>query len=275
MLGDFKIHVDGSEKNDAAQFIDLRQSADLQQHVHCPTHTSGHTLDLVISDSDNTVVTDVRPDSFISDHESVLFELTHPKPQIQYTVVQSRKINNIDKAKFPKDILSSPLYKSPSSDLTTLTDQYNTVVAATLDDHAPFTKKRVAIKSNYPWLNEDFRSEKRKRKKFEQKWRKICFSSQKYLKSDKNSDSCTDITFTGISDIILLIVLWTLLDQQLKRRCLRLLAKILRNHVLQIQYQLNFCTINHKNYKHFTGNRNGTSFNEKGDCQPTPKKTNA
>ena len=48
------------------------------------------------------------------------------------------------------------------------------MVAATLDDHAPFTKKRVAIKSNYPWLNEDFRSEKRKRKKFEQKWRKIC-----------------------------------------------------------------------------------------------------
>ena len=38
--------------------------------------------------------------------------------------------------------------------------------------HAPITKKRVAIKPNYPWLNEDFRSEKRKRRKFEQKWRK-------------------------------------------------------------------------------------------------------
>ena len=157
MLGNFNIHVNCLEKNDAAQFIDLLQSADLQQHVHWPTHTSGHTLDLVISDSDNTVVTYVRPGSFISDHESVLFELTHPKPQTQYTVVQSKKINNIDKAKFQEDFLSSSLYKSPSSDLTTLTDQYNTVVAATLDDHAPITKKRVAIKSNYPWLNEDFR----------------------------------------------------------------------------------------------------------------------
>ena len=39
------------------------------------------------------------------------------------------------------------------------------MVAATLDDHAPVTKKRVAIKPNYPWLNEDFRSEKRKRRK--------------------------------------------------------------------------------------------------------------
>ena len=87
-------------KNDAAQFIDLLQSADLQQHVHWPTHTSGHTLDLVISDSDNTVVTDVRPGSFISDHEPVLFDLIHPKPQTQYIVVQSRKINNINKVKF-------------------------------------------------------------------------------------------------------------------------------------------------------------------------------
>ena len=170
MLGDFNIHVDCLEKNDAALFIDLLQSADLQQHVHCPTHTSGHTLDLVISDSDNTVVTDVRSGSFISDHESVLFELTHPKPHTQYTVVQSRKINNIDKAKFQEDFLSSSLYKSPCSDLNTLTDQYNTVVAATLDGHAPITKKCVAIKPN--WLNEDFRSEKRKRRKFEQKWRK-------------------------------------------------------------------------------------------------------
>ena len=48
MLGDFNIHVDCSEKNDDAQFIDLLQSADLQQHVHWPTHTSGHTLDLII-----------------------------------------------------------------------------------------------------------------------------------------------------------------------------------------------------------------------------------
>ena len=141
MLGDFNIHVDCSEKNDAAQFIDLLQSADLQQHLHWPTHTTGHTLDLVISDSDNTVVTDVRPGSFISDHESVLFKLTHPKPQTQYTVVQPRKINNTDKAKFQEDILSSSLYKSPSSDLTTPTDQYNTVVAVTLDHHAPITKK--------------------------------------------------------------------------------------------------------------------------------------
>ena len=97
--------------------------------------------------------------------------MTHPKPLTQYTV-QSRKINNIDKAKFKEDILSSSLCKYPSSDLTTLTDQYNTVVAATLDDHASVTKKRVAIKPNYPWLNEDFRSDKRKRRKFEQKWRK-------------------------------------------------------------------------------------------------------
>ena len=45
------------------------------------------------------------------------------------------------------------------------------MVVAALDDHAPITKKRVATKTNYPWLNEDFRLGKRKRRKFKQKWR--------------------------------------------------------------------------------------------------------
>ena len=108
MLGDFIIHVDCSEKSDAAQFIDLPQAAYLQQHVHWPTHTSGHRSDLVISDTDDTVVTDVRPDSFISDHESVLYELTHTKPRTQdtgYSCLFEEKY--IDKAKFQADILSS------------------------------------------------------------------------------------------------------------------------------------------------------------------------
>ena len=42
MLGDFIIHVDCLEKNDAAQFIDLLQSADLQQHVHWPARVDTH-----------------------------------------------------------------------------------------------------------------------------------------------------------------------------------------------------------------------------------------
>ena len=44
MLGDFNIHVDCAEKNDAAQLIALLQSADIQQHVHWPTRASGHTV---------------------------------------------------------------------------------------------------------------------------------------------------------------------------------------------------------------------------------------
>ena len=31
------------------------------------------------------------------------------------------------------------------------------MVAATLDDHAPLTNKRITIKPNYPWLREDLR----------------------------------------------------------------------------------------------------------------------
>ena len=60
------------------------------------------------------------------------------------------------------------------------------------------------------------------------------FSSQKYLKSDKNLILIAALIYVSQVSLTLnvLIFLWTLLDQQLKRRCLRLLAKVLRNHVL-------------------------------------------
>lgn len=50
ILGDFSIHVDTPSCHFAAEFLQLLDCLNLQQHVDVPTH-SGHTLDLVISDS--------------------------------------------------------------------------------------------------------------------------------------------------------------------------------------------------------------------------------
>ena len=49
LAGDFNIHVNIMTDNYAAQFLDLLSSMGLHQHIDFPTHTSGNTLDLLIS----------------------------------------------------------------------------------------------------------------------------------------------------------------------------------------------------------------------------------
>ena len=47
LLGDFNIHVDSANCPFASDFISLLDCFGIAQHVLGPTHTKGHTLDLV------------------------------------------------------------------------------------------------------------------------------------------------------------------------------------------------------------------------------------
>ncbi len=48
LAGDFNIHVDVPGNHEAEIFHDLLNSSNFEQFVSVPTHTAGHTLDLLI-----------------------------------------------------------------------------------------------------------------------------------------------------------------------------------------------------------------------------------
>jgi exonuclease III len=54
--GDFNFHVESTDDTNVKRFCELLETFGLTQHVACPTHTSGHTLDLIISRSINDVI---------------------------------------------------------------------------------------------------------------------------------------------------------------------------------------------------------------------------
>ena len=56
IFGDFNLHVDSPNDAAAIKFIDLLETFGLKQHINVATHQSGHTLDLVITRSDNDLV---------------------------------------------------------------------------------------------------------------------------------------------------------------------------------------------------------------------------
>ena len=65
ITGDFNFHLDDSLNNDSHKFNELLETFGLLQHVKGPTHTSGHTLDLLISRSTNDIkVCSLRSTSF-------------------------------------------------------------------------------------------------------------------------------------------------------------------------------------------------------------------
>ena len=54
-VGEYNLHVNNPEDEDAANFLDMTTALGLKQHVKSVTHTSGNTLDLIFTE----VITDI------------------------------------------------------------------------------------------------------------------------------------------------------------------------------------------------------------------------
>ena len=68
VFGDFNFHLDDSSDIDARKFMELTDTFGLPQHITTPMHSSGHLLDLIISQSSNDI--DIFPlkSTHISNH---------------------------------------------------------------------------------------------------------------------------------------------------------------------------------------------------------------
>ena len=111
--GDFNFHMDDPDNASAKRFADLLESYDLKQHVNYGTHTSGHTLDLVIARSDDSLIKDTKvKDPVISDHLAIHCVLSIQKPQFRKKLINVRKLHSLNMDSFCKDIMDSPLSRS-------------------------------------------------------------------------------------------------------------------------------------------------------------------
>ena len=73
----FNFHFDDTSAAVAANFLGLLESFDLRQHIHSYTHRAGHTLDLVISRSAESIL-NVTP---VDDSSIICLLYTSPSPR--------------------------------------------------------------------------------------------------------------------------------------------------------------------------------------------------
>ena len=72
IVGDFNFHLDDSKNTDVIKLHNLLESFNLKQHVATPTHSRGHTLDLIITRSEDDVVDGIVVSGpTLSDHFAV------------------------------------------------------------------------------------------------------------------------------------------------------------------------------------------------------------
>ena len=171
-VGDFNFKLD-SNNTDATKLHNLLESFNLKQHVATPTHFRGHTLDLIITRSEDDLVDGiVVRDPPLSDHFAVHCTLKLSKPPAEQHEIRYRKLRSVDMSALCKDLRDSIVLQENITDLPTLVDKYETELTRVLDIHSPEKKRTIMVRPAAAWYNGDIDREKGKRRKLERRWRK-------------------------------------------------------------------------------------------------------
>ena len=86
VVDDFNLHVSNDDDVNSAIFNDTVEAMGLYQHVSFPTHKSGNTLDLILSEIQGSIsinTTVLGP--FITDHCAIISTLSLKKQQPRRT----------------------------------------------------------------------------------------------------------------------------------------------------------------------------------------------
>lgn len=162
LLGDFNLHIDTPDKWDTKKFAEIISNAGLYQHVKGPTHTLGHTLDLVMSHEDDDLIQDVRVDPLHhSDHHIVTCTMKCEKPPPLRVSITSRQYGKMDHELFT-ELLHKRLSDIPkSSDPFVLAESYTEITSSVLDEICPFITRERTVKPCLPWYNDVIHTERR------------------------------------------------------------------------------------------------------------------
>lgn len=168
ITGDFNFHPDCLTDNDAKRFVDLLETFGLIQHVLVPTHSSGHTLDLIITRSTNDIaITGLQTTLLLSDHLFIEFNCDIPRPNLSVSEVQFRKLRQINVDAFKADISSSKLYSETWTTVDELAKCYDDTLSDILDKHAPVKRKVMVVRPRVPWFTNNLKRLKAKRRYLE------------------------------------------------------------------------------------------------------------
>ena len=200
--------MDEIDNNNTTKFNNILTELDLCQHIDQPTHIHGHTLDVLITQTECDLVSNIRvydpcfvndSGQSVQDHYLLECNIVGKKKTYKPRTILTRKWKYVNFENFQEDLeklKDIPAYTS--TDTNTLVELYNTELSKLADHHAPL--RAVTLKRNLnPWYNNDIKKLKQERRQLERRWlrtktfadkqlyKKKCFSLNKTLRVAKIS----------------------------------------------------------------------------------------
>ena len=126
--------MDKPHLSDTILFNDLLESFNLANKMVFFPHLSQHTIDLMLFETQSTIVSGIRQGHLFSDHYFIHADLciTTTKPDAKF--VSHRKLKNICENDLVEDLRTMSLQGETIEDLVTT---YNSKLSEILDKHAP------------------------------------------------------------------------------------------------------------------------------------------
>jgi len=176
IFGDFNVHVDNAPVNcDARKFLDLLDSFGIVQLVSSPTHSAGHTLDLILTNSNTDLVSNVITQDYgFPGHYPVFSSLSIPRTPHNARSITYRSIKHVNIGKFRADIcdaLRSTSLPTQTRDVDDMVQVLMHQLKNTLDTHAPLKTRFVPTRINADWYDDNIRDAKQIRRRLERRWR--------------------------------------------------------------------------------------------------------
>ena len=159
ILGDFDVAYSDNNDAHARALHDILSNANLRRNVTDATHQQGNVLDLVITASSSSPITQTSVDALITDHFAILCDLVRMlvpiKPCPLRKHITYRRYGSIDNDSFTNDICECSFINEPACDVRDLYDQYCTELGGLIDHHAPTMHRVVTERPHTPWWNHD------------------------------------------------------------------------------------------------------------------------
>ena len=151
--GDFNMHINDSNSNDACTFIDTFTALGLTQHVITSTHVKGNILNLMFTEEISSIkLISCQASPFISDHKLVTALLNIDRQPIEKKILSVCKLHCITEDSFKAAFSESAI--DLTSPVESLLYQLNDELHKALDTIAPLKQIQVAAHQKQPWFNE-------------------------------------------------------------------------------------------------------------------------
>ena len=160
VLGDFNIHINDGNDNEAGVFVDTMIALGFNQHVSFPVHRAGNILDLVFTETCNSIeVKSCTPGPILSDHTAVEIVVTQSTQYIQRKFIKYRKLGDINIDQLNNDFEVSNIVNGPIDDMV---DELESKLLQALDKHAPEVTKTLTVRHRLPWYTVKIKKQKRR-----------------------------------------------------------------------------------------------------------------